>query len=468
MSICKYWTICKVDGRYHASGSPWGYQASELPVIKKQFQLWFPSHPETGELPGPDDNEIQTQLLSRFLRQDCHFEPSVPPSWAIAGLSLRCYVSHAIVYACKKLAQQFGHKHGFSALDLLPIVLTDDGETWIGLDSDRKTQLVLDRRGKLEPSPYPLLSVEILRTFDPAIRGLAQWSGLLARQDRELTRTLWVEYGLLLETPWSRLNQVQGHQWKILSPQERHWVEVFHEVYRRDRREGGARGKCPTPTESQLQEMRDRLFLRGIIAHSSEEMLDQFKKIAQFIREPKPLPPPVPPDPPTQQLLEKILNQSRDQALLNAIERVLLGRLSQLQKNPKSAGIADKFFPSLRLIYFEAKSQGEVAIILNLNNQSKVSRFLNLKEIIGRIREQMSEELLKILLSKEAFNSVPKDAGAFNHLIQHLSDYLDETVFLEAVRELQTGRGRKMAGLFAEKMRHYLSSNDFNPDNRVP
>lgn len=49
---------------------------------------------------------------------------------------------------------------------------------------------------------------------------------------------------------------------EALSPQERDVVEAFHGVYRRDRREQGARGKCPEPSESQLQEMRDRLFPR--------------------------------------------------------------------------------------------------------------------------------------------------------------------------------------------------------------
>ncbi|WP_413162265.1 hypothetical protein ACL6C3_25275 [Capilliphycus salinus ALCB114379] len=470
MSIYKYWTICKIDGGFHRSGSRRGYQARELPVVKKQFQQWFPSYCETHELPGQQDQEIQTQLLSEFLHQDStNFEPPIPPSWVIAGLSLRCYISHAIVYSCQKLAQQFGHKHGFSELDLLPIMLTDDGRAWIGLDSDRKTQFILDRLGSLQPSTYPLLSVEILRTFDPTRGGLAQWACLRTRQHEELTRTLWIEYGVLLETPWSKLNQVQGHQWKILSPHERHWVEVFHQVYRRDRREQGARGKCPTPSETQLQEMRDRLLQVGIIAYSSDEMLDQFKRIAQFLQQRKmnPSPPPSPPDPPVKEFLKTVLNEARDQALLNAIERVLFQRLSQLKKKAKSAEIADNFFPGLRLIYFEAKSQGEVARVLNMNNQSQVSRFFNLKEMLAKIREQVGEELLQILLSKEGFNSVAKDANAFNHLIQQLSDYLDETVFLEALRELQTGRYRKMTSLFAEKMRDYLSSNDVNPDNQA-
>lgn len=148
MSVYKYWTICKVDGRFHRSSFQRGYQASELPVVKKQFQAWFPSYCETQELLTQEDKEIQTQLLSWFLRQDSRdFESSVPPSWVIAGLSLRCYVSHAIQSACQTLAQKFGQRYGFSPYDLLPIVLTDDGKASIKLDSDRKTQLILDRFG---------------------------------------------------------------------------------------------------------------------------------------------------------------------------------------------------------------------------------------------------------------------------------------------------------------------------------
>lgn len=463
MNLYKYWTICKVDGRFHRSGSHGGYQASELPVVREQFQAWFPSYCETQEVLSQEDKDIQTQLLSWFLRQDSRdFESSVPPSWVIAGLSLRCYVSHAIQSACQTLAQKFGQRYGFSPYDLLPLVLTDDGKTWIGLDSDRKTQLILDRFGNLQPSTYPLLSVEILRTFDPTKTALGKWACLITRQDEKLTRTLWIEHGLLLETSWSKLNQVQGSQWKILSPHERHWVEVFHQVYRRDRREQGARGKCPNPSEVQLQEMRDLLHQRGIIAGSSDEMLDQLKRIAEFLKKPlPPSPPPPPPEPPIN-LLQTMLNEARDKALFNAIHRVLLQRFHQLQNSPWYAENADHFFPSLRLIYFEAKSQGEVAKVLNMNNQSQVSRFLKLKEMLNQIREQVMAELFQILLSKESFKSVSQDAQAFNNLIQHLSAYLDESVFVEAARELQAGQHRKMTSLFAEKMRDFLSYDPLN------
>ncbi len=463
MNLYKYWTICKVDGRSHLSSSHRGYQALELPVVKKQFQTWFPSYRETQELCSQQNFEIQTQLLSWFLRQDSRdFESSVPPSWVIAGLSLRCYVSHAIQSACQTLAQKFGQRYGFSHLDLLPIVLTDDGKTWIGLDSNRKTQLILDRRGNLQLSTYPLLTVEILRTFDPTKTALGKWACLITRQDEKLTRTLWIEHGLLLETPWSKLNQVQGSQWKILSPQERHWVEVFHQVYRRDRREQGARGKCPTPSEAQLQEMRDRLHQRGIIADSSDEILDQLKRIAEFLKKPLPQSPPPPPPEPPLNLLQTILNEARDKALFNAIHRVLLQRFYQLKNNLWYAENADNFFPGLRLIYFEAKSQGEVAKVLNMNNQSQVSRFLKLKQMLNQIREQVMDELLKFLLNQERFNEVSKDAESLNRLIQHLSDYLDETVFVEAARELQAGQHRNMTSLFAEKMRDFLSYDPLN------
>ena len=457
----RYWTLRRIDFVSYEADIQKGYQDRVLAPARQQFQAWFPSLSETQELSNQQDQKIQATLLSHFLNQDCDPCQSSVPAWAVAGLCLRCYVSHAIVHACQKLAQQFGDRYGFSTLDLLPLVLTDDGKTWIGFDCDRQSQIVLDNRGNLQPSSISHFSVEIIASFNLNKGGLWKWAYLLTRRHRELTRALWVEYGLSLSTPWARLNEIKRYQLESLSPADRSLVEVFHGVYRRDRRLSGARGKCREPSEPQLQEMRDRLAKRGIQSYSSAELPDRLKTIAEFLREQVLNPTPILQPSNSSATELEFLDEHRDRAIMEAIKRVLSQRLHQLQKNTWYADYAVHFLPGLRLIYFENKSQSQVARELNLNNQSQVSRFLKLKQMLNQIREQVMDRLIQVLLNKAGLNSPGGvvDANAFDSLIEHLTRYLDETVFLDAAREIRAGQSRKMTSLLAEQMRNYLNAN---------
>ncbi len=443
-----YWTLCKIDlTSYDVSGYQKGYREDLLLPVQQQFQIWFPFIAELKELSSQDDRKIQATLLSRFLSENS----ASSNSWSIrAGLCLRCYISHAIVHACQKLAQQFGDRYGFSHLELLYLVLTDDGKIKSIEQVEENSQ-----------SSYPYFWAHILRKFNPNKAGLWNWTYLLTRRHSELTRTLWVEFGLSLTTPWGKLNDIKRYQMETLSLQEQGVVEAFHGVYRRDRREKGARGKCPEPSESQLQEMRDRLCQRGIIYNYSEELLEQLKTIAKFLQEqifnPTEISPPSNLSPSPMEL--EFLDEHRDRAIMDAIEGVLYQRLQKLQKSAWYSEFAPHFLPSLRLIYCENQSQSEVVRQLNMNNQSQVSRILKLKQMLKQIREQVMEKLLQILLKKAELNSSQGvlEVNAFDSLIELLSSYLDETVFLEAAKEISTPRKyQEMTSLFAEKMRYYL------------
>ncbi|MDJ0518080.1 MAG: hypothetical protein QNJ74_18140 [Trichodesmium sp. MO_231.B1] len=443
-----YWTLRKIDlASYDVSGSQRGYREEVLLSVQQQFQIWFPSIAELEKLSSQDERKIQATLVSHFLSQNS----ASSNSWSIkAGLCLRCYISHAIVHACQKLAQQFGDRYGFSHLDLLYLVLTDDGKIKSFQEASENSE-----------SSYPYFWAHILRKFNPEKAGLWNWTYLLTRRHSELTRTLWVEFGLSLTTPWGKLNDIKRYQMKTLSPQEQDVVEAFHGVYRRDRREKGARGKCPEPSASQLQEMRDRLFPRKIIYNSLDELLEQLKTIAKFLQEqifnPTEISPPSNLSPSPMEL--EFLDEHRDRAIMDAIEGVLSQRLQKLQKSAWYSEFAPHFLSILRLIYCENQSQSEIAQEFNINNQSQVSRILKLKQILKQIREQVMEQLLQILLKKANLNSSQGvlDSKAFDSLIELLSSYLDETVFLEAAKEISTPRKyQEMTSLFAEKMRYYL------------
>ncbi|NEP77381.1 MAG: hypothetical protein F6K39_03840 [Okeania sp. SIO3B3] len=155
----------------------------------------------------------------------------------------------------------------------------------------------------------------------------------------------------------------------------------------------------------------------------------------------------------------EFLDEHRDLALMNAIEGVLSQRLEKLQKSAWYSEFAPHFLPSLRLIYCENKSQREIAQEFKINNQSQVSRILKLKQMLKQIREEVMEKMLQILLNQAKLNSSQGvlDPKTLDSLIELLSRYLDETVFLEAVKENSTGRKyKKMTSLFAKKMRYYL------------
>ncbi|MDY7006743.1 MAG: hypothetical protein SWX82_23165 [Cyanobacteriota bacterium] len=453
-STKNYWTLCKID---LASGAHQGYREEIRSDVKQQFQIWFPSIAELQKLSSQDEREIQATLLSYFSSQN---SASCNSLNITAGLSLRCYISHVIVNACQKLVQQFGDRYPFRLRDLLYLVLTDDGETV----------------QKNSQSSYSYFWEEILRKFNPDKAGLRNLTNLCTRQHSELTRTLRVEFGLSLSTPWAKLNNIKRYQMENISPQEQDVVEAFHGVYRRDRREQGARDKCSEPSESQLQEMRDRLFPGGIVYNSSDELLEQLITIAQSLQEQI-----LSLEEQTLELTETLgysdddnvdpliklflqeqrnfLQEHRELALMDAIEEVLSQRLQQLQKSASYSEFAPDFLPMLRLIYCENKSQSEIARQLNMNNQSQVSRILKLKQLLKQIREQVMDKMLQILLNKAGLNSSQGvlDSNALDYFIELLSRYLDETVFLEATKEISTARKyKKMTSFFAEKMRYYL------------
>ncbi|NET78300.1 hypothetical protein [Okeania sp. SIO1F9] len=317
------------------------------------------------------------------------------------------------------------------------LVLTDDG----------KTKNIKQVQENFQSS-YSYFWEETLRTFNPDKGGLWGWTNLRTRCHSELTRTLWVEFGLSLSTPWGKLNNIKRYQMETLSPQEQDVVEAFHGVYRRDRREQGARGKCPEPSESQLQEMRDRLFPRGIVYNSSDELFEQLKSIAQFLQEPMLNSTEISPSSnPSPLEMELELDEDSYQAIMDAIKEVLSQRLQKLQKSPQYSKFAPHFLPILRLIYCENKSQSEVARQFNMNNQSQVSRFLGIKPMLSQIRVKIVDKLLHILSEKEGLDLsqiARKDLNTFDSSLEKSSSYANKIILSGLIKKfLQEGSTRE-------------------------
>ncbi|MEO1592307.1 MAG: hypothetical protein AAFU71_13595 [Cyanobacteria bacterium J06632_22] len=201
---------------------------------------------------------LQIELLNRWR--------GPAPDARLAELSLRCFVSHSIRRACQGLAHQFGQRHGFTAADLFPFVLTDTG-----------------RRA------HPPFSLEILATYCPQKQTqLGTWTIRLTKNHKALNHFL-LEQGLYRVSDWAILNDTAPTQLsRILteyhgySPEQtdvaRDLLQRYHQVYRRDRKQAhrGTR-RCEQPTRNHLQHIAP--------AQPPEHTLAQLQALADQLRQ---------------------------------------------------------------------------------------------------------------------------------------------------------------------------------------
>lgn len=250
-----------------------GYEYRLVPTAQEFIQ----------KVPNYQHGDIQAALNSYFYAKDS----SDTTTRARAGLCLRCYVSDPILKACRKIDSLFGGEKSFTYKDLLPYVLNDDGKTEIILDSDRKTQLIIDENGT-QQTAYKFFTVEVLRTFKPSDESMSldNWAYLQTKQNPELKNFL-SEFGFQHLSDWALTNRARAKQLERLYHRDRHLVEVFHAVYRRDRQQQRQIGatRCPDPSIAQLQEMLTRLQERGVIINTPVELLLALKQVATQLRQ---------------------------------------------------------------------------------------------------------------------------------------------------------------------------------------
>ena len=284
INTSRYWIIHVIAaGEYILK--PYILKPSE--AAKNFFEKEFPHLRHQETLSTQENQYIQAHLWRMFHNHNLDKEQR-----NLAGLCLRCYVSEAIVNCCRIIANKNLHAPNLFA-DMLSYVLNDDGRTFIVLDSDDKTQLKLSKNGETQliPKEGNFQSIEILRTFKPNLydskksENLDNWSIRITRQNKNLLAFL-LEAGAKIFSDWSLLcknipRTLESH----FTENQRHFIDVFHEVYRRDRRESCQRGRCLKPTEIQLEQMRCLLQNKKIIVGSANELIRHFKEIAEILRQ---------------------------------------------------------------------------------------------------------------------------------------------------------------------------------------
>ena len=424
---------------------------------------------------------VQSALLDYFHAQSAAVTIEIQ---AQAGLCLRCYVSASILKACHTIDHLFGSNKSFTYRDLLPFVLNDDGKTQVILDRDRKVQQVLSGES-LQRNAYQIFSVEVLRTFKAAQSSLSldNWTFLRTKQNAEIKQFL-AEFGFQHLSDWALLNRARAHQLERLSERDRHLVDVFHRVYRRDRRQQVTRSKrCPDPSVRQLQEMMTDLQSRNVMVAVVGGLIPALKLVAVQLKQYDIWSHRVPlevHDPETgrdtirsdlpngladesdleQQELLMFFHQQLDLALNAAIVQELRDRVAALERSKKYAPLAQQFLPGLRLYYGQGLSLKEIAPMLGMSSWDQARRVLNPGDLLSKVRVLTVERVLDRVLEQakqKGLVSIPLEPSYLRTLAEQVEATADEEIFQAAVEEMRAGQSRSFDSVYAQQLRVHLN-----------
>lgn len=471
MGVSRYWNILRIS----PNAENLGYKQYLIPSAQEYFYK---------KLPLSQEIEVQDVLISTFRNRT--LAKIDLQSCVQAGLCLRCYISYPIVKACQKIDHLFGNQKYFTYHDLLSFVLDDDGETSIILDKDGKNQLIVKENGETELATYRLFSVKILQTFNADSQqkmSLDNWVYLQTKQQPEL-KTFLAEFGFQPLSDWALLNRVRPKQLERLSARDRHLVEVFHAVYRRDRQKQykvGAR-KCPDPSNAQLQEMLAQLQKRNITINSPTQLLQQIKQAATLFRQydiwsyREPLEiqdtdtgnyksrvdlPSYSTDESDieEQEFRDFLHQELKLVLIQTIEQEISSCITNLEKSRKYAPLARQYLPGLHLYYAQSLSLREIAPKLGMTSWDQARRILNPGELLNKVRVSTVQILLDHLLKKaheKGLTKIPPEPDYLVTLTEEIEAFADQEIFQEAGEEIRNSKNRSMNSLYAQELRVHL------------
>ncbi len=403
---------------------------------------------------------------------------------ARAGLCLRCYVSEPILRACQKIDSLFSGNKAFSYQDLLPFVLNDDGKTLVVLSEDNKTQLILDKENRLRPTDFRLFTVDVLRTYRLGLPGrmsLDNWAFLQTKQQPELKRFL-SESGFQHFSDWALLNRARVNQMERLSHRERCLVEVFHAVYRRDRRKQQKVTRCANPNADQLTEMNVLLQQRGISFDRADQLLRALKQVATQLREfdiwqaREPLEvkdaetgnyrirTDLPTDSLDEQSIEEqefidFLHQQLRVAVPAAVKQSVQTRLAKLKKSKKYSPFAARYFSGLQLYYTEGLSLKEIGSQLGMSSWDQSRRILDPGGLLSQVRALTAQQLLQPVLQKaqaKGLADTPPEPNYLKALIEQIEAFIDAEIFTEAASEIKAGKNRSLESDYAQALKQYI------------
>jgi hypothetical protein len=464
-SSSRYWKMWRID----PTGTSVGYQSCPVAPAKGFFAKTF----------GSQNTVDQKDLIAHFQRSNTDVIPR-----AQAGLCLRCYVSQPILNACRKINNLFGSQQQFTYRDLLPFVLNDDAETFVVIDEDGKTQLILDKNNQIHTAKYQFFSIEVLQTFKPDTAksmSLDNWVYLQTKQNNEIKNFL-SEFGFKNLSDWALLNRVRQTQLERLSERDRQIVTAFHNVYRRDRRQQHKNAtKCSEPSTEQLREMLGQLQKHSIAIDAPGQLLIAIKQIASQLRQydiwsnREPLEnynsddatytlrSDLPHESSNaleleQQELLAFFTEQLKTALLQSIEKSVADRLTTLEKG-KYAPFATKFVPGLQQYYVQGLSLKEITPQLGMSSWDQARRILNPGDLLNTVRTLTLQQVLERLLGKlnsMGLTNLPPEPDYLQTLMEQIAAFADAEIFREAAEEIRAGKNRSMQSVYAHTLRSAL------------
>lgn len=285
---------------------------------------------------------------------------------------------------------------------------------------------------------------------------------------------------------WTILNRARPKQIESFSERDRQLIQVFHAVYRRDRRERRSLGakKCPDPSNSQMQEMLTSLQKQKVTINSHAELIAQLKQVAVQLkqydvwscREPLEIRDPdtgnevirqdLPHDSRDELDVEKqeileFLDQQLKSALTQAIEQEIRACIAKLEKSKNYASFAQKFIPGLQLYYCQAMSLKEIVPLLGMTSWDQARRILNPGEILNNVRARTMKQILDNTIAKaqeKDLTPIPSDPEYLKTLTEQIEAFADAEIFKEAAEEIRAGTNREMNSLYAEYLRLYFNN----------
>lgn len=430
----KYWSLVQMT-------SAGGVRIRYLAVSSHYLNQHFPN--ET------DYDRLQSQLVQRYQSGD-----------QIAGLCLRCFISHIILQTCQSIVNQFGTSYSFKLSDFLAYVLNDDG--------------------KLDQVPF---SVRILQTFSPERSSLTAWTSQFVRNDREVNRFL-IERGLYRLSDWAILNDTRPRMLeRILREiyqltdlevmQSSRVLESYREICLYDgiAYAAGEIRRSVTPTYEQLQRIAQKLVtLRVFASISPEAVLIRLQQLATKLRQYRlasrgamtALPSddsvvfqqadqlvniqnPKEEEDEVEQFLQAY-QTSFVQCLDEAIARVVQDRMTQLKTENRRI----LFLSALRLHFCQHCSMTMIARELGLTDQATVSHLLNLQQLRINVRSQLLSSLKPEVRRIAQEYSTPEQ-------LQQLDAILDD-VLLEQIDRMEVNAAIKTRASRSDRQHDLLAT----------
>ncbi|MBD2492003.1 hypothetical protein [Aulosira sp. FACHB-615] len=466
----RYWQLVRID----AGGNR---KTQEIPAAKSFYTQLF-EQLTSDDVP---DTYIQRQLLDLYRHRS-------GDTALFAERCLLCFLSWIIEQGCLQLERKFGQNHNFTASDLFPYVLDDDGKLSVGV--------------------YQCFSQKILQSFDPQQSSLTTWAIMKLKQHPELNKFL-LECGVYLISNWAILNDTQPKQLERIFKEfhvfsqgglsdtaikeAQSILESYHNIYRLQRlqqRRKGLRSKCIAPDTQQLQDIAQdiqkhtgQLFEIEVLSQKLQKLAAQLREYRIYVRGGSVQTSSLDavyggkynslieeiPAPETNTILEendeqteflKFYRHQFQLGLQQALAQVIESRVRYLER--KKGDKSKMFLTALELSQCQKLAMNEIAEFLGLRAQYSITKLLKLQDLRTDVGQEMWVILKGSVIEKA---KIYADIQALKNLDEQL-----KVILLEEIRQMiknseiqsRTMKNHLKADMFAEQLCEYLQTRKTN------